>query len=104
MEMLCIPFSFIRAQRNGLLELQLYAFHRMLQFFDRYDHTNYARWGGVELAEMHLPHKEVKDDLYHGNCVDEGSDEQCNQINPEITVRNGYRMNWTERRWNSRHH
>ena len=40
----------------------------------------YARWGGLELAEMHLPIKEVTDDFYHGNFVVNVLDQQLNQI------------------------
>ena len=52
MEMVCILLYFIRAQRDGSWDLYLYAFRRMLPFFFRYDHINYARWGTVYLAEM----------------------------------------------------
>jgi hypothetical protein len=51
MVMVSILLYFTRAQRDGLWEVHLYAFRRMLPFF-RYDHVNYARWGTVCLAEM----------------------------------------------------
>ncbi|KAL9970877.1 hypothetical protein ACROYT_G023330 [Oculina patagonica] len=52
MEMVLFLLLFIRAQREGIWDLHLYAFHKMLPFFHRYDHTNYARWGPVYLAQM----------------------------------------------------
>ena len=42
MDMVHILLLFIRAQREGMSELHLYAFHKMLPFFHHYDHTNYA--------------------------------------------------------------
>ena len=42
-EMVRTLLLFIRARREGLWQLHLYAFHEMLPFFHRYDHTNYAR-------------------------------------------------------------
>ena len=45
MEMVRILLYFTRAQRDGLWELNLYAFRHMLPFFFRYNHVNYARWG-----------------------------------------------------------
>ena len=66
---------FIRAQREGLWQLHLYAFHKMLPFFHRYDHTNYARWGAVYLEEMtQLPAK-VQAEFDNGNWV-------VNQVDP----------------------
>ena len=52
MTMLSILLSFTRAQHDGLWNLHLYSFKRMLPHFFRYDHVNYARWGTVYLAEM----------------------------------------------------
>ena len=45
---------FTRAERDGIWELYLYSFRCMLPFFHRYDHTNYARWGTVYLADANL--------------------------------------------------
>ena len=52
MEMVWILLLFTHAQRDGLWELHLYAFGRMLPFFFRYDHPNYSRWGAIYIAEM----------------------------------------------------
>ena len=63
MDMVCILLLFIRAQREEIWDLHLYAFHKMLPFFDRYDHPNYARWDPVYLAKMkQLPQEETKFD------------------------------------------
>ena len=56
----------------------VYAFRRLLPLFQCYDHTNYALWGGVYLAEMYLLHQEAKDDFYHGNLGVKGSIQQIN--------------------------
>ena len=62
MEMVQILLLFIRAQRDGIWKLHIYAFQRMLPLFMRYDHTNYARWGTIYLNEMHqLPAKIQKE-------------------------------------------
>ena len=52
MEMVSILLSFIRAKREGNLELHLVSFARMLPWFAMYNHTNYARWGPFYLADM----------------------------------------------------
>jgi hypothetical protein len=40
------------------MDLDLFSFRCMLPYFMSYDHTNYARWGPIYLAEMHhLPAK-----------------------------------------------
>ena len=52
MEMVSILFYFIRAEREGNWELHLVSFARMLPWFALYNHTNYARWGPVYLADM----------------------------------------------------
>ena len=48
MEMVSILLLFVRAQREGMWDLHLYAVQKMLPFF----HTNYARWSAVYLAQM----------------------------------------------------
>jgi len=40
------------SEREGNWELHLEMFSRMLPYFALYDHTNYARWGPVYLADM----------------------------------------------------
>lgn len=41
----------------------------MAPVFFRYDHTNYARWGTVYLAEMSVLPKEVLEEFQAGNFV-----------------------------------
>ena len=43
MQMVEILQLFIRAQRDGNLDLHIYSFQLMLPYFMRYDHMNYAR-------------------------------------------------------------
>jgi len=52
MTMVSVLLLFIRTQRDGLWDLHLYSFNRMLLYFLWYDHVNYARWVSVYLAEM----------------------------------------------------
>ncbi|KAG1656012.1 hypothetical protein GQR58_024202 [Nymphon striatum] len=67
MEMVSILMRFVRPQRDGLWELHLSAFREMLLYFYRYDHTNYARWGSVYLAEMNQLPNEVQEEFKKGN-------------------------------------
>ena len=52
MEMISILMGFIRADREGNWPLHLELFSKMLPWFFIYDHSNYARWGPVYLADM----------------------------------------------------
>lgn len=83
MNMVCILLRFIRAQRDGLWDLHVVTFRQMLPYFHRYDHTNYARWGCVYLAEMQTLPDEVKDEFLKGNFVVKGSDQRFNQVSPD---------------------
>ena len=51
-EMVSTLLLFTRAQREGIWELHLASFLKMIPLFMRYDHFNYARWGIVYLSEM----------------------------------------------------
>ena len=64
-----ILLCFTRAQRDGLWDLHLYAFKRMLPFFFRYDHINYSKWGSVYLAEMSDLPQEVLYEFQEGNFI-----------------------------------
>ena len=55
----------------------------MLPFFHRYDHTNYARWGAVYLAEMKQLPAEVQAEFDNGNWVVKGSPRRFNQVDPD---------------------
>ena len=50
LQMISILLLFTRANRD----LHLCAFRMMLPYFHRYSHYNYAKWGSVYLAEMHM--------------------------------------------------
>ena len=52
MDMVFTLLAFIRADREGNWSLHLESFAKMLPMFHQYDHTNYARWGTIYLAEM----------------------------------------------------
>ena len=52
----------------------LYPFGRMLPYFHRYDHTNYARWGVIYIAHMNRLPVEVLQQFQLGNWVVKGSD------------------------------
>ena len=83
MTMVSILLCFTRAQRDGLWDLHLYAFKRMLPFFVRYDHINYARWGSVYLAEMSDLPQEVLHEFQEGNFVVKRTDRQFNQVSAD---------------------
>lgn len=82
-EMVGILLQFIRAQRDGLWELHKFAFSRMLPFFFRYDHTNYARWGSIYLAEMEQIPEPVLAEFLDGNFVVKETKGRFNQVDPD---------------------
>ena len=55
----------------------------MLPFSHRYDHTNYARWGAVYLAEMKQLPAEVQAEFDNGNWVLKSSPRRFNQVDPD---------------------
>ena len=83
MTMVSIVLCFTRAQRDGLWDLHLYAFKRMLPFFFRYDHIHYARWGTVYLAEMSALPPEILLEFQKGNFVVKRSDRRFNQVSAD---------------------
>ena len=83
MDMVSILLLFIRAQRDGVWDLHMYAFRRMLPFFFRYDHTHYARWGTIYLAEMNCLPPEVLQEFQAGNFVVKESGRKFNQVSPD---------------------
>lgn len=73
-------WCFIRAQCDGIWDLHMYAFQRMLPFFVRYDHTLYARWGTVYLTDMnHLPSAVLRE-FQNGKFVVKESNRMFNQV------------------------
>ena len=83
MNMVSILLCFTRAQRDGLWDVHLYAFKRMLPFLFRYDHINYARWGTVYLAEMSVLPREVLSEFQEGNFVVKRTDRCFNQVSAD---------------------
>ena len=69
LELVSIMLLFTRSLRQGLCDLYVYSFRAMLPFFMRYDHTNYARWGSVYLAETQQLPAEILDEFKNGNFV-----------------------------------
>ena len=83
MQMVHIHLLFIRAQRDGIWDLHLYAFQRMLHYFMWYNHTDYARWGTIYLNEMHQLPQQVKREFDAGNFVVKRSSQCFNQVDPD---------------------
>ena len=83
MSMVEILLDFIQAEREGNWNLHLEAFAAMLPWLIIYDHTNYAKWGPVYLAEMkNLENTapEVYAEFMNGNFVVKGSKRRFNQV------------------------
>ena len=83
MGMVEILLDFIRAEREGNWTLHLEAFAAMLPWLTIYDHTNYARWGPVYLADMRSLEKtapEVSAEFMDGNFVVKRSRRRFNQV------------------------
>ena len=83
MDMVSILLQFTRAQRDGIWDLHLCSFSKMLPYFMRYDHLNYARWGPVYLAEMHQLPETVASEFRKGNFVVKRSAQRYNQVDPD---------------------
>ena len=83
MEMVSILLMFTRAQREGNWDLHIASFVRMVPFFYRYDHQNYARWGTIYIAEMKQLPDEVKKEFAKGNFVVKCSATKFNEVDPD---------------------
>ena len=83
LEMVTILLMFTRAQRDGLWDLHLFSFRCMLPYFMRYDHSNYAKWGTIYLAEMNQLPREVLEEFRKGNFVVKRSAADFNQVSPD---------------------
>ena len=64
-----ILLDFIRDERDGNWILHLEAFTAMLSWLTIYDHTNYAQWRPVYLADMKLLEKTAPE--VHAKFLDE---------------------------------
>ena len=83
MNMVEILLDFIRGERDGNWTLHLEAFAAMLPWLTIYDHTNYARWGPVYLADMKLLEMtalEVYAEFMQGNFVVKRTKRRFNQV------------------------
>ena len=80
LELVSILLLFTRASRDGHWELHLSTFKRMLPYFFRYDHTNYAKWGTVYLAEMNMLPQQVLSEFREGNFVVKVGHGKFNQV------------------------
>ena len=83
MQMVQILLLFVRAQRNGVWSLHIYAFQHMLPLLMRYNHTNYAHWGTIYLNEMHQLPEEVRKEFESGNFVITRAGSNFNQVDPD---------------------
>ena len=80
MEMVSALLQYTRAQRDGVWDLYLHSFQKMLPYFNRYDHLNYARWGPVYLVELPEP---VLNEFQKGNFVVKRSPKSFSQVDPD---------------------
>ena len=83
LKMVEVLLDFIRANRDGNWELHLDAFTAMLPWMTIYDHTNYARWGPVYLADMKglpITAPEIYAEFMSGNFVIKRSKKRFNQV------------------------
>ena len=52
-------------------------------YYYRYNHTHYARWGTVYLAEMHKLPQEVPNEFQKENFVVKDTNKLFNQVSPD---------------------
>lgn len=83
LDLVPILLAFTKSERKGLWDLFLNSFRSMLPWFFRYDHTNYARWGSVYLADRHQLPPEVLAEFQQGNFVVKRSGGTFNQVDPD---------------------
>ena len=83
MDMVSTLLMFTRAQRDGLWDLYLFSFKKMIPFFFLYDHYNYARWGVIYAAQMMQIPDELKEEFVKGNFVVKGSNQSFCQVDPD---------------------
>lgn len=83
LDLVSILLEFTKSEREGLWDLYLHSFRAMLPWFFRYDHTNYARWGSVYLADCHQLPSEVLEEFKQGNFVVKRSLGTFNQVDPD---------------------
>jgi hypothetical protein len=83
LDMVSTLLMFTHAERDGIWDLYLYAFRCMLPWFFRYDHTNYARWGAVYIADTTQLPAEILQEFRAGNFVVKQSNAKYNYVDPD---------------------
>ena len=83
LELVSIMLLFTISLRQGLWDLYVYSFRVMLPFFMRFDHTNYAMWGSVYLAETQQLPEEILDEFKNGNFVVKRAKSKFNQVDQD---------------------
>ncbi|KAG1670639.1 Protein SDA1 [Nymphon striatum] len=89
MDIVQILLQFISAEREGLWQLHLSSFARMLPWMAVYDHINYLRWGTVYLSDMYqlaTTAPVVFDEFEKGNFVVKESDGKFNQVSADLAL------------------
>ncbi|KAG1682023.1 Sprouty-related, EVH1 domain-containing protein 1 [Nymphon striatum] len=95
MDIVQILLQFIRAEREGLWQLHLSSFARMLPWMAMYDHINYLRWGTVYLSDMYqlaTTAPVVFDEFEKGNFVVKESDGKFNQVSADLALEHVTRL------------
>ncbi len=86
MKMVETLLNYIRAEIEGVWELHLSSFAKMLPLFAINDHTNYAGWGLVYLTDMTIVSEtapNVYKELKAGNFVIQRSNDVFNEVSPD---------------------
>ena len=83
MEMVSTLLMFTRAQRDGIWNLYISSFKKMIPFFFQYDHQNYARWGVIYAAQMMQIPNEIREEFVKGNFVVKCSKQNFTQVDPD---------------------
>ena len=81
--MVRILWMFVRAQRDRVWDLHLVAFQKMLPFFYRHDHGNYAKWGTIYLAETKQLPDEIEKEFKMETFVLNVEKAKFNQVDPD---------------------
>ncbi|KAG1679053.1 hypothetical protein GQR58_013093 [Nymphon striatum] len=95
MDIVQILLQFISAEREGLWQLHLSSFARMLPWMAVYDHINYLRWGTVYLSDMYqlaTTAPVVFDEFEKGNFVMKESDGKFNQVSADLALEHVTRL------------
>ena len=80
MNMVGILLNFTRASvKEGLLGIHLSSCSRMLPYFMKYNHLNYAKWDAVYYAEMKNLPEPIVEKFQIGNFMIKRSDNASNQ-------------------------